>query len=189
MYYLREDSTHAKALQDYEVTDDRLLGFKKDEVITVTKKEPNASHPFFSLSPSCCLTVFFRAGGQAKSTDKLACSRPTWWKSSFCPQTQGRSMTSASQEASEYASPSIWLGHIRPHTTSLPSDPTEDRRSHFANQYVKQGRTSRPYLLPKDGQHDFAPWWGSHRSRHGYRKVRSVSWQLLHPRNSLIALL
>ncbi|ELR24836.1 myosin head (motor domain) domain containing protein [Acanthamoeba castellanii str. Neff] len=41
VYYLREDSTHAKALSDYEVTDDRLLGFKKDEIISVTKKDAN----------------------------------------------------------------------------------------------------------------------------------------------------
>jgi hypothetical protein len=44
VYYLREDSTHAKALSDYEVTDDRLLGFKKDEIISVTKKDANVRY-------------------------------------------------------------------------------------------------------------------------------------------------
>ncbi len=43
VFYLREDSMHAKAISDYEVTDERLLGFKKDEVITVTKKDPNGN--------------------------------------------------------------------------------------------------------------------------------------------------
>jgi hypothetical protein len=65
---LREDSTHAKALSDYEVTDDRLLGFKKDDIISVTKKDANvraSSLLHYTGSSRINSQSMCRAGGPA----------------------------------------------------------------------------------------------------------------------------